>query len=177
MSESSQKYATEVLTKAEVNLHLGRGVTEMKSDSVTLDDGTVLAADVTIWAGGLTVHLPSIEPAPELDSHGRVIIEPDLRIAGKNNAYCIGDVSADRKNPLPPCGPVAKQHGIALAQPLGGETAPVRVSFDGSSRSAWLWVQGVALALTVVLALPARRRDLDDDSEDLGAEDPAEVTA
>lgn len=61
--------------------------------------------------------------------------------------------------------------------PLGGGTAPVRVSFDGSSRSAWLWVQAVAVALTVVLALPARRRDLDDDSEDLGAEDPAEVTA
>ena len=72
---------------------------------------------------------------------------------------------------VPPLDPSAQQ------VPLGAGTAPVLVSFDGSSRSAWLWVQGVALALTVVLALPARRRDLDDDSEDLGAEDPAEVTA
>lgn len=54
---------------------------------------------------------------------------------------------------------------------LPGAEAPVRISFDGSARSAWLWVQGIALALTVVLALPARRRDVDDDGEDLAPEE------
>jgi hypothetical protein len=36
-------------------------------------------------------------------------------------------------------------------------------------------VQGIALALTVVLALPARRREDDDDIDDLGDVEPVEV--
>ncbi|MGE0820149.1 MAG: glycosyltransferase [Candidatus Nanopelagicales bacterium] len=57
--------------------------------------------------------------------------------------------------------------------PLGAGAAPVQVAFDGSSRSSWLWAQGIAIALTVLLALPARRRDVDDDGEDLAPEEAA----
>jgi GT2 family glycosyltransferase len=58
-----------------------------------------------------------------------------------------------------------------MVAPLGAAAAPVRITFDGSTRSAWLWAQGIAIALTVVLALPARRRDVDDDGEDLAPEE------
>lgn len=59
--------------------------------------------------------------------------------------------------------------------PIGAPAVPVRMTFDGSTRAALLWVQGIALALTVVLALPARRREIDDDVDDLG--EPIDVVA
>jgi NADH dehydrogenase len=66
-----------------------------------------------------------------------VIIEPDLRIAGKSNAYCIGDVSADRENPLPQLGSVAKQQGIAVAHAIrrqlkGDEPKPFKYEDMGT---------------------------------------------
>jgi GT2 family glycosyltransferase len=65
---------------------------------------------------------------------------------------------------------------LSLQQvPIGAPEVPVRIVFDGSTRAAWLWVQGIALALTVVLALPARRREDDDDIDDLADVEPVEV--
>jgi GT2 family glycosyltransferase len=57
-------------------------------------------------------------------------------------------------------------------------SVPVTVSYDGSSRSAWLWAQAAVLFLVLLLALPSRRGDEDDDSD--AFEDDvvaAEVTA
>lgn len=44
----------------------------------------------------------------------------------------------------------------------------VVIDIDGSARTAWLWFQGIAVLLVIVLALPARRRAgrLADDAED-----------
>jgi len=42
---------------------------------------------------------------------------------------------------------------------------PVTVSFDGSSRRGWLWLQAAVLALVLLLALPSRRVETDDDSD------------
>ena len=57
-------------------------------------------------------------------------------------------------------------------------SVPVTVSYDGSTRSAWLWTQAAVLFLVLVLALPSRRSAVDDDSD--AFEDDAatpEVTA
>jgi hypothetical protein len=48
---------------------------------------------------------------------------------------------------------------------LVADSVPVTVSFDGSSRRGWLWVQAAFLALVLLLALPSRRVDTDDDSD------------
>ena len=118
MSAASQEYARTVLTGVGVTFHLGRRVTGVSPTEVTLDDGTVLPSDLTVWAGGLTVHLPSISPVPVLTHGGRVVIDADLRIPGVPNVYVVGDASADNRNPLPQLGSVAKQQGIAAAKAI-----------------------------------------------------------
>ena len=45
--------------------------------------------------------------------------------------------------------------------------ASVRVEFDGSSRTAWLWWQLIVLLALVIMALPSRRREDPDPDEDL----------
>ena len=52
----------------------------------------------------------------------------------------------------------------------------VQVEFDGSARVRWLWIQVIALIVVVVLALPGRRRSLDDVA-DGGLDEDAEVTS
>ena len=49
---------------------------------------------------------------------------------------------------------------------LPAAAAQVTVSFHGSSRRGWLWAQAIVVSVAVVLALPSRRRDLDDDEDD-----------
>lgn len=118
MSTESQRYAHDVLSKAGVTFHFGRGVTEVAASQVTLDDGTSLTSDLTIWAGGLSVRLPELTPMPDVDSHGRVVIADDLRVPGQPRLYCVGDASGDHRNPLPQLGSVAKQQGIAVAHAI-----------------------------------------------------------
>jgi len=48
---------------------------------------------------------------------------------------------------------------------LVSSSVPVTISFDGSSRSTWLWAQGAVLLLVALLALPSRRVEDDDDSD------------
>ena len=54
-----------------------------------------------------------------------------------------------------------------------GGPVPVRVWFDDVARTWWLWLQGIVLAVLIVLALPSRRRvdpDPDFDDEFLGSD-------
>ncbi|MDQ1246089.1 MAG: dehydrogenase FAD-containing subunit, partial [Actinomycetota bacterium] len=118
MSAASQDYAREVLTSAGVTWHLGRSVADVTASDVGLDDGTRVPADMTIWAGGLSVRVPPMTPEPARDGHGRVVIDPDLRLAGQGRVYCIGDAAADAHEPLPQLGSVAKQQGIAVARAI-----------------------------------------------------------
>ena len=64
--------------------------------------------------------------------------------------------------------PSLQQAGIVAAP------VPVTVAFDGSSRSAWLWGQAAVLFAVLLLALPSRRAE-DDDDGDAFQDDP--VTA
>ncbi|MFN8126154.1 MAG: NAD(P)/FAD-dependent oxidoreductase [Candidatus Nanopelagicales bacterium] len=110
MSTKSQTYARTQLEDVGVEFHLGRSVTKVTADGVTLDDGSTMSSQLTIWAGGLQVRLPDLTPAPP-SVRGRIQIESDLRITGHDNAYAVGDSAADREAPLPQLGSVAKQQG------------------------------------------------------------------
>lgn len=116
MSDEGQTFATKTLTDAGVHLHMGHDVTQISESGVTLDDGSTIDADMVIWAGGLSVKGPPLTPAPETGRGGRVLVEPDLRIPGYDSVYCVGDGAADRTDPLPQLGSVAKQQGRAVGK-------------------------------------------------------------
>ncbi len=118
MSAKSQSYAQEVLARSGVTFHLGRSVTEVTGTDVGLDDGTRLPSGMTIWAGGLSVRVPQMAPAPRLGPRGRLAIDADLRMPGHDHVYCLGDAAADPQQPLPQLGSFAKQQGIAVAKAI-----------------------------------------------------------
>ena len=131
MSAQSSRFAEKTLDAAGVVFHLGRTVSRVDATSVQLDDGTTLPSDITIWAGGLSVGAPTIEPAPQRGHGGRLVVEHDLRLPGSASVYCIGDAAADRTAPLPQLGSVAKQQGTHVGHSIrrqrrGKEPEPFR---------------------------------------------------
>ncbi|CAB5034543.1 MAG: glycosyltransferase [Actinobacteria bacterium] len=50
---------------------------------------------------------------------------------------------------------------------LPDESARVVVTFDGTSRRRWLWAQAAVIIGVVILALPSRRREIDDDADEV----------
>ena len=118
MSEDSQRCAAAALERGGVQMHLGRSATAVTADTVTLDDGKVLPAQLTIWAGGLSVHAPDLTPPPATGPSGRITVDDTLRIPGFDNVFCLGDAAADQHTPLPQLGSVAKQQGSHTAHTI-----------------------------------------------------------
>ena len=126
---SLQKLGVTVLTKALV--------TNIENHIITVKQGEQIEqipARTILWAAGVKASPMSKvlnqRTGVELDRVGRVIVEPDLSIAGNPNIFVIGDLanlSQDGK-PLPGVAPVAMQEGEYVAklieQRLAGKPAP-----------------------------------------------------
>jgi NADH:ubiquinone reductase (H+-translocating) len=93
--ETAGAYAEATLRRRGVDVRLGRGVTEVTADAVHLADGSVIHADAVIWAAGITVEgtLAASLPAPTTRG-GRVVVEPDLSLAGHPEVFVVGDAAA-----------------------------------------------------------------------------------
>lgn len=103
----------------------GVKVTAMDSAGVTIDTGSGqehIAARTIIWAAGVTtsdfVHVLAHRASARLDRHERVIVEPDLSLAGHPEILVIGDMAYFEQNgsPLPGVAPVAMQQGRYAAE-------------------------------------------------------------
>jgi NADH:ubiquinone reductase (H+-translocating) len=126
---SLQKLGVTVLTKALV--------TNIEDRVITLKQGEQIEqipARTILWAAGVKASPMSKvlnqRTGVELDRVGRVVVEPDLSIAGHSNIFVIGDLAnlAQDGKPLPGVAPVAMQEGEYVAklieQRLAGKPAP-----------------------------------------------------
>ncbi|MDA8316392.1 MAG: FAD-dependent oxidoreductase, partial [Actinomycetota bacterium] len=74
---------------------LGRGVEAVSASGVTLAGGELVAADVVIWAAGVTVHGTVATGLPGPRGPGsRVLVEPDLSLSGHPEVFVVGDAAA-----------------------------------------------------------------------------------
>jgi len=93
--ESASAYAADTLSHRGIELLMGHTVKRVRADSVELEDGTVLPTRTVVWAGGVTVETTV---AGEIDvptgPNGRVMVGPDLTVAGREDVYAVGDAAA-----------------------------------------------------------------------------------
>jgi NADH dehydrogenase len=113
-SSKSQEYTRQRLTKIGVQLHMGVGVTEVRTDGVTLADGTDIPGQMVVWAGGLKAGDLIANSGLTQGKGGRIDVRPDLTAPGYEGVYVIGDAAnmtdaAGAK--LPQLGSVAQQSG------------------------------------------------------------------
>ena len=118
-SKRSQEYATEILTERGVTLRLGVSVKEIAAHDVLLSDGTRIASDLVIWAGGMKASALSGSIGMKAGQGGRVDVDPDLSVAGHPGVFALGDFahfSTEDGKGLPQLASVAQQAGRHCAK-------------------------------------------------------------
>ena len=114
-------------------------VTAIDSEGVTVkkdDKEQRIATHTVLWAAGVRASslgkVLAERAGAKLDKAGRVLVEPDLSIAGHPEIFVIGDLATDLHDggkPLPGVAPVAMQQGRYVAKLLraratGGDKLP-----------------------------------------------------
>lgn len=150
-SEGLSQRALEQLQSLGVEVLTGASVTAIDADGLTYRNATGeqrLPAATVVWAAGVAASPLGRALARgtgcTLDRAGRVVVEPDLALAGHPEIHVIGDLAAAMSHsgkkaptPVPGVSPAAKQMGRTAADNLlrrlrGEATVPFRYNDYGS---------------------------------------------
>jgi NADH dehydrogenase len=112
--------ARQSLERLGVEVRLGKAVTAIDGEGVTLGDERIESRCV-IWAAGVQSSPAARWLGIPADRAGRAVIGADLRAPGYESIFVIGDcaaVSGANDKPLPGVAPVAKQQGAHAAKAI-----------------------------------------------------------
>lgn len=138
---SSQQAALDTLRARQVEVRLDEMVAEVTPDHVRFASGEELPTRTVIWAAGVRAHPLAAALGLPTTRGGRVEVGDDLRVAGHERVWAVGDVAAPRDHrgggPLPQLAPVAMQSGGHVARQIrrlleGRPTQPFRFHDRGT---------------------------------------------
>ena len=138
---SSQQAALDTLHARQVEVRLDESVAEVTPDHVRFASGEVLPARTVVWAAGVRANPLAGALDLPVGRGGRVEVSSDLRVAGRDDVWAVGDVAAapDRRGDgvLPQLAPVAMQSGAHVARQIarvleGRPTQPFRFRDRGT---------------------------------------------
>ena len=133
-----------MLVRLGVTVRTGAMVTDIRADGVTIREGDRtenIPTRTVLWAAGVLAsplgRILSEEAGAKLDKAGRVIVEPDMTVAGHPEIFVIGDLanfSHQTGKPLPGVAQPAIQQGNYVAKSIRarfrGEILPPFHYFD-----------------------------------------------
>ncbi len=102
------------LEKMGVEVRTGVNVERFEPGTVSLADGSSIAADTLVWAAGVRAHPLAERLGLETGRGGRVIVDEHLRLPGHPEVFVIGDLAAttlDDGSPVPQVAAAAIQGG------------------------------------------------------------------
>jgi NADH dehydrogenase len=93
--QSASAYAADTLAGRGVELRLGQPVDSVRPDAVELADGTVIPTRTVVWAGGVSVE-DTVAGHIDVPTgvNGRLVVDHELRVAGRDGVYGVGDAAA-----------------------------------------------------------------------------------
>jgi NADH dehydrogenase len=115
--ENLRESARVALLRLGIVVRLGQPVTKVEPEAVWIGDERIEAHTI-LWAAGVAASPISRDLGPNLDRAGRVIVEPDLSVAGYPGVFVAGDLASfshQTGKPLPGVAQVAKQQGTRAA--------------------------------------------------------------
>ncbi len=144
MHHSIVDLATKRLKKLRVKIHTNNRIKTINEHEVVLTDGTLIAFDFMILAGG-TRTAPCLDTlALEKNNKGQFVTDMYLRANKRDDIFIAGDVASlcDKNgNPLPPTAQSAIQSGRVAAYNI------LRIEKNQKPKSANIKIKGLAIAL------------------------------
>jgi NADH dehydrogenase len=130
------EYATRELWKRGVDIRVSTTLDSAEPHSVTLSDGTTLETETLVWTAGVRAHPLLTELGLPLDDRGRVVVDPLLRVEGRQNIWALGDCArvpneATPDHPDPPTCQHALRQARRLAKNLRSGHRPYRYRMLG----------------------------------------------
>lgn len=130
--------AVEQLETLGVEVRTGARVTGIDGSGIECEDGRIPARTV-LWAAGVKASPLAASLDTPLDRAGRVLVEPNLTIRGRDDLYVIGDLAALEQDGawIPGIAPAAIQQGNHVARAIlrrieGRPVEPFRYRDKGS---------------------------------------------
>ncbi|AGA27621.1 NAD(P)/FAD-dependent oxidoreductase [Singulisphaera acidiphila] len=136
--EPLSEKAREQLVAMSVEVRTGQMVTAIDAEGVSVGPERIEARTV-LWAAGVAASPLARSLGVPLDRAGRVRVNPDLTIPGRDNVYVVGDLASldqDGK-PIPGVAPAAMQEAVHAAKNIertlrGQARLPFRYHDKGS---------------------------------------------
>lgn len=91
MSEKSQKYTYETLSKMGVEIKLNKQVKDYVDDAVVFADGETIQTKLLLWTAGVTSKIFDGIPEQSYGRGRRLLVDEYNRVQGFQNIYAIGD--------------------------------------------------------------------------------------
>ncbi|BCJ91954.1 NADH dehydrogenase [Terrihabitans soli] len=132
MPEKLSSKAQQGLERLGVIVRTGSAVTECRNDRIELGTEHIPCRTI-IWAAGVKAAPVGGWLGAKQDRAGRVVVEPDLSIAGQPNVFVIGDNAAvftADGSPVPGIAAAAKQQGKFVAKKIAARLAGKPESTD-----------------------------------------------
>jgi NADH dehydrogenase len=126
LSPRGRDHLARVARRLGITVHENAAVTAVEPDSVTLADGRVLPATVTVWTTGFAVHPIAAATALEVTPTGQIVVDGTMRSVSHPDVYAIGDA----------------------ARALGAGGKPLRMSCASGTPMAWQAADAIAARLT-----------------------------
>jgi NADH:ubiquinone reductase (H+-translocating) len=121
--ETLSAKAKRAIERLGVEVHLNGRVTQIGPDHVQIGED-VIPAHTAIWAAGVQASPAASWLGAAADRAGKVHVGADLRVAGAENVFAIGDTAScigPAGRALPGVAPVAKQQGRHVAATIKAE--------------------------------------------------------
>lgn len=126
LPESLGQRALRDLQQMGVQVRLNSMVTDVCDGAVCIGEERLLAENI-IWAAGVRGSKIAENVAIERDQQGRIMVQPDLSLAGHPEVFVVGDlahiVDAKTGQLVPGVAPAAIQMGRYVARTIGAELA------------------------------------------------------
>ncbi len=118
---SLQKYTLEALEKRGVEVKVETTVDRVRESGVDFQNRESIPTETLIWAAGVKANPLADHLDVEQTRAGRIVVDGDLRITGRDSVFAIGDIAGATDNEgelLPQLAPVAIQQGRHVAKQI-----------------------------------------------------------
>jgi NADH dehydrogenase len=123
MGPNPRPLIEKALREIGVETWLGVGVSALSENGVTLSDGQTIESATVIWAGGMRANPLTTQVPAERDRSGRLVVDPNLRVAEVPTIFAAGDTANAATDDLGHRALMSCQHANRLGASAGFNAA------------------------------------------------------